>query len=96
MIAYSHPALDTKELIAAQEWIDSFLGNSYAQIKGLDATSLEYERKKDLLDRLSLLWSETKIMSTSLEQYRAMTKDLLAAQDFESVQQILKANIYEQ
>lgn len=93
MIYYSHPTANPEKTKEELSWLDSFLTNAYAQLEGIDSKSVEYERKKDLLDRLSLLWSEVTLMVRGLEQFRQMYEDLKAAKDFESVQDILKQNV---
>ena len=93
MIYYSHPTAHPAETKAELEWLDAFLTNGYAQLEGLDKSSMEYKRKKDLLDRLGLLWAEVTLMVRSLEQFKQMYEDLKDAKDFESVQEILKQNV---
>lgn len=90
MIYYSHPSAKPEETIQTLEWLDSFLTNSYAQIEGLDKNSLEYERKSELLGKLSLLWSEASLMAKGLSEFKNLTEEIQKATDFESVQTILK------
>lgn len=93
MIYYSHPTANPEQTKEELAWLDSFLSNAYAQLEGIDKKSVEYERKKDLLDRLSLVWSEVTLMVRGLEQFKEMYEQLKEAKDFESVQEILKQNV---
>lgn len=93
MIYYTHPTSDPDKIKEELEWLDEFIEGSKSALSTLKG-SPDYDRKKEFISRLEIVWAEVALMVKDLNSLRLLIEELRNCTNFESVQKVVGENVW--